>query len=242
MRLNDSIILDSGGKRLFSIANNVDFGFGNPKSEMVIESPAIIINNSRIDCGFIGAYCFINENVTIRHTERIGRFSSIAPDAYIGLVDHPIDSLSSSDYFFGRLKWNFCDNKYRYTDTFNVNYKSKIVIGNDVWIGMRAMVMRGVKIADGTIIAAGSVVTHDTEPYEIVGGVPARHIRYRFESEVIDALMSSRWWDYDVGVWNDKKISKATVELVRSVDSNAPRMNPLKIKVIPSENRYEFIE
>lgn len=76
----------------------------------------------------------------------------------------------------------------------------KNIIGNDVWIGARAMILSGVKIGDGAVIAAGAVVTKDVEPYTIVGGVPAKPIRKRFTDEQIDALIKLKWWDKD-DVW-----------------------------------------
>lgn len=73
----------------------------------------------------------------------------------------------------------------------------KTIIGNDVWIGARAIILSGVKIGDGAIIAAGAVVTKDVEPYTIAGGVPAKPIRKRFTDEQIDALINLKWWDKD---------------------------------------------
>ena len=77
------------------------------------------------------------------------------------------------------------------------------VIGNDVWVGMNVIIMRGVTIGDGAVIAAGSVVTADVEPYSIAGGIPAKHIRYRFSKEIIESLLEIRWWD-----WPEEKIRK----------------------------------
>ena len=76
-------------------------------------------------------------------------------------------------------------------------YKGDTVIGNDVWLGYEALVMPGVRIGDGAIVAARSVVTSDVEPYTIVGGNPARPLRERFAPEVIDALLEIRWWEWD---------------------------------------------
>ena len=73
--------------------------------------------------------------------------------------------------------------------------KGDIVIGNDVWIGYEAVIMAGVHIGDGAIIAARAVVTKDVPPYTIVGGVPARPIRKRFDEEVIRKLETLKWWD-----------------------------------------------
>ena len=85
-------------------------------------------------------------------------------------------------------------------DTFS---KGEVYIGNDVWVGARAVILSGVTIGDGAVIAAGSVVTKDVPPYAIVGGVPARLIKYRFSTEIIINLMKIKWWE-----WNDKVVYK----------------------------------
>ena len=76
--------------------------------------------------------------------------------------------------------------------------KGDTVVGNDVWIGYEALLMPGVTIGDGAIVAARSVVTSDVAPYTIVGGNPARPVRRRFPDAVIDELLEIRWWDWDV--------------------------------------------
>ena len=73
---------------------------------------------------------------------------------------------------------------------------SHVTTGNDVWIGHNAVVMGGVTLGDGAVVGAGAVVTHDVAPYEIVGGVPARHIGWRYAPEVIAAMERIRWWDW----------------------------------------------
>ncbi len=75
--------------------------------------------------------------------------------------------------------------------------KGNTVVGNDVWIGYRSLIMPGVTIGDGAIIATASVVTGDVPPYAIVGGNPARIIRMRFSPEEIQQLLQIRWWDWD---------------------------------------------
>lgn len=74
--------------------------------------------------------------------------------------------------------------------------RKRVVIGNDVWIGIRCIIMDGVSIGDGAVVAAGSVVTKDVAPYAIVGGVPAKVIRFRFNDSVIEKLLQLKWWDY----------------------------------------------
>lgn len=76
--------------------------------------------------------------------------------------------------------------------------KGDVVVGNDVWIGMEAIVMPGVKIGDGAIIGAKSVVTHDVEPYTIVAGNPARVIKKRFDDETIQRLLKIQWWNWSI--------------------------------------------
>ncbi|SCY18910.1 virginiamycin A acetyltransferase [Desulfoluna spongiiphila] len=76
--------------------------------------------------------------------------------------------------------------------------KGDIVVGNDVWIGYEAVIMAGVTIGDGARIGTRAVVTKDVEPYEVVGGVPARHISMRFEPDVIELLLRLAWWDLDI--------------------------------------------
>lgn len=81
--------------------------------------------------------------------------------------------------------------------------KGDTVIGNDVWIGQNAVILPGVHIGDGAIIGANSVVGSNVEPYTIVAGNPARSIRKRFDDELIDLLLSFRWWDKSIDEIND---------------------------------------
>ncbi len=74
--------------------------------------------------------------------------------------------------------------------------KGDIVIGNDVWIGFEAVILAGVKIGDGAIIGTRAVVTKDVPPYSIVGGIPAKIIRKRYSPDIIEQLLSLRWWDW----------------------------------------------
>jgi virginiamycin A acetyltransferase len=78
------------------------------------------------------------------------------------------------------------------------SHKGDIIVGNDVWIGFDATIMPGVKIGDGAIIGAKSVVTNDVEAYTVVGGNPAKVIRKRFEDEVIEMLLTIKWWDWSI--------------------------------------------
>lgn len=81
--------------------------------------------------------------------------------------------------------------------------KGDIIVENDVWIGYEAVILAGVTIGDGAIIGARAVVTKDVPPYTIVGGIPAKQIRKRFNEETIDTLLKLKWWD-----WSKERISK----------------------------------
>jgi acetyltransferase-like isoleucine patch superfamily enzyme len=124
----------------------------------------------------------------------IGSFTSIGPNVVIGgLGKHPIDWMSTHPVFYstlGQVSNSFA--KENHFEEFE-----DVQIGSDVWIGGNVLILDGVKISDGAIIAAGSVVIKDVMPYEIVGGVPAKNIRYRFDSSTINELMHLKWWEFD---------------------------------------------
>jgi acetyltransferase-like isoleucine patch superfamily enzyme len=125
----------------------------------------------------------------------LGKFCSIGPDILIGLGKHPSNTFVSTHPLFfstlGQAQEVICDRSY--FDEF-----APVTIGNDVWIGARAIILDGVNIGDGAIVAAGSLVTKDVPAYAIVGGVPAKVIKYRFEPSEIDFLMNFKWWDKDI--------------------------------------------
>lgn len=102
--------------------------------------------------------------------------------------------------------------------------KGDTVIQNDVWIGYNSLIMPGIKIGNGSIIASNSVVVKDVEPYSIVGGNPAKLIRKRFDNEIIDLLESIKWWD-----WPIEKIT-TNLEILTSNDvSKLREMSDMKI-------------
>lgn len=135
----------------------------------------------------IGECSYVNCGAIIGSGE-FGRFCSIGPYAVIGMPEHPISYLSTSPRLYGKA--NVFDLPSTWED-----YPSPPVVGSDVWIGAFAFIRQGIRIGTGAIIGAGSVVTHDVEAYEIVGGVPAKRIRSRFEPHVVEELLASRWWD-----------------------------------------------
>ena len=127
----------------------------------------------------------------------IGNFCSIAQNCiYILDHSHNIDTVST---------FPFCGNVAGPLRTKHIPppNKGNITIGNDVWVGLNCMIMGGVTIGDGAVIAAGSVVTKDVNPYSVTGGSPAKHIKYRFDYNIIDQLLDIKWWN-----WNDDTLAQ----------------------------------
>ena len=126
---------------------------------------------------------------------KIGKFCSIACGAKFLFTsgNHAMQSLSTYTFPIFFEEWGLDPKDIRSA----WDNKGDIVIGNDVWIGYEAVIMSGVKIGDGAIIGTRAVVTKDVEPYTIVGGVPAKPIRKRFDDETIKALEALRWWDWE---------------------------------------------
>jgi hypothetical protein len=120
----------------------------------------------------------------------------------IGDGNHPTTFLSTHPFQYGEAMGFDLWPEYREFRASGANElpqeirKSAPVIGNDVWIGGRSIIMRGVTVGDGAVIAGGSIVTRNVKPYEIVGGAPAKRIRPRFADETIDRLLKLKWWEY----------------------------------------------
>lgn len=150
-----------------------------------------VYQKTRLRCSRLGPMSYVAESSRIGYTD-IGAYCSIGPNVMLGgLGKHPLDKLSTHPAFYSsRLQ----------AGKSLVNFDSedelpRVTVGNDVWIGAGSIVLDGLTIGDGAVIAAGAVVTKDVPPYAIVGGVPARLIRYRFDEPTIEALLAWRWWE-----------------------------------------------
>jgi acetyltransferase-like isoleucine patch superfamily enzyme len=138
----------------------------------------------------IGNFTYISGRAKLLNL-KIGSYTSIAKGLKTGFGSHPTKRFSTSPVFHSIN--NVFKKKYIKETSFNSNIDTTY-IGNDVWIGLNVILMDGVNIGDGSIIAAGSVVNKDVPPYSIVGGVPAKLIKMRFDSETINILQDSEWW------------------------------------------------
>lgn len=141
----------------------------------------------------IGKYTYIGHNAVIYNTT-IGRFCSIGNNFTCCLGIHPLNGLSTSPMFYSKGR----QNGTTLSASNKIEEFQHVEIGNDVFIGDRVTILSGVVIGDGAVIGAGSVVTADVPPYAIVGGVPAKLIRYRFTPKQVAALLRIKWWNFDV--------------------------------------------
>lgn len=158
------------------------------KIDIVIEKDTDIDASCVVQDGvFIGHKTCIREDCIIHTGSKIGRYCSISTGVMVGPDSHPMDWLST--------------HSFQYQEQDHVQYhtrkKSGAIIGNDVWIGMRAIVQEGVVVNDGAIIGSSAVVTKEVPPYAIVAGVPARVIRYRFDEATIETLLALKWWEIE---------------------------------------------
>ncbi len=185
----------------------------------VVTDPSIQVGDYTIYDDFVNDPRDFQRNNVLYHYpinhERlaIGRFCSIACGAkfLFNSANHTQRSLST--YIFPVLFEEWGLDVERIPEAWD--NKGDIVVGNDVWIGYEAVILAGVTIGDGAIVAARAVVTKDVPPYTIVGGVPARPIRRRFSQPEIDRLLALRWWD-----WPAEKIA-ANLDAIQSGDLEA---------------------
>ena len=157
-----------------------------------LEENVVLFPNVNLSRCHIGRFTYIQAS-SYCHNVEIGPFCSIAFGVVIGLINHPLEYVSTSPIFY--------DNtqplpKFLINQTNDNANLARTIIGADVWIGHGAKIMAGVNIGVGAVIGAGAVVIKNVAPYEIVGGVPASTIRYRFHTKTIEELQHTKWWEF----------------------------------------------
>jgi len=145
---------------------------------------AIVREGSLLSHCSVGACTFINSGAQLYHTD-VGSYCSIGPSAVVGPNEHLPENATT------------CESLYPWSEMDRVQERNRprTTLEADVWIGAQAVILKGRTVGVGAIVAAGAVVREDVEPYAIVGGVPARTLRHRFDEALRARLLASRWWD-----------------------------------------------
>jgi len=159
----------------------------------------------------IGDWTYGNPSIMRWGTDHkliVGKYSSIGPDVSIMFGgNHRHDWITTSP-----LSAEIFQAYDKFPNAMNIknfNYsKGDLIIGNDVWIGAKSIILSGLTIGDGAVVAAGSVVSSDVKPYAIVAGNPAKEIKKRFSEEVINKLLTIKWWNFP-----DEKVNELSILL-----------------------------
>jgi acetyltransferase-like isoleucine patch superfamily enzyme len=213
-------------------AAGLDLEF-TPKSELTLgntyEAPCQIKTSLRDILAF-GAFSYINGRGRFTHV-RIGRYCSIAEGVAVGYPEHPIDWLSTSPVQYMRPGWAGAVGDWKRTK--HVTTK-ETEFGNDVWIGAGVFIRTGVTIGTGAVIGAHAVVTKDVPPYSVVVGNPGRIIKTRVPGDLIEPLLTSRWWEFSPVQlsgcpFNDPKASLKFIQKLR-LDGTSP-FKPKKLVI-----------
>ena len=154
-----------------------------------IHPTAVIYSGSQIVNTSFGRYSYCSYNCKIVNAE-IGAFCSISDHVYIGGEEHPMDWVSTSPVF-QNVRHSGPTKRF---SKFDVPSVRQTIIGSDVWIGHGATIKQGVTIGHGAVVGSNALVTKNVPPYAIVGGVPAKVIKYRFDEATIEALLHTEWW------------------------------------------------
>jgi Acetyltransferase (isoleucine patch superfamily) len=195
-------------KKLVKIAKNANIHY----AKMHFEGHNTIAGMTKVSGNLsMGTGSTIGMNCNLNGDIQIGRYCQLG--GYIGIysTNHPtnyITSFTSKDFLGGLLSAN--------------TQRGKVIIGNDVWIGHGAIILKDVTIGDGAVISAAAVVTKDVPPYAIVGGVPAKVIKYRFEKDVIEKLIEIKWWE------KGSEWMKKNIEIFRKPITSVTDLNSLK--------------
>lgn len=161
--------------------------------EAVIGRRCEVLAGTRVEYASLGDYSYLGEQCEVADAA-IGKFCAIANRVRIGAPNHPMERPAQH-------RFTYCPEYYeegveRDHAFFAGRRDARVVIGNDVWIGHAAIVLPGIRVGDGAVVAAGAVVSRDVAPYTVVGGVPARAIRDRFPRAIAERLARIGWWDW----------------------------------------------
>lgn len=159
----------------------------------------------------MGSFSYSNSALDLHAT--VGRYTSIASNVRLMSIGHPLDRFTTSNI-------SYCHPRYLKHSTYRFSPFEEpegITIGNDVWIGNDVLFKKGLTIGDGAVVAANSVVTKDVPPYAVVGGVPAKILKYRFSDSIRQKLLELEWWKYDFRDFIGQKNLEVDVDITAFV-------------------------
>lgn len=156
----------------------------------VIDKTSVVGTSCNVVNSEMNRYSYCGNNCQIVYAE-IGAFCSISDHVFIGGAEHPMGWVSMSPVF-QNVRHSGPSKRFA---KFNIPKSKKTIIGNDVWIGHGVTIKQGVIIGNGAVLGSNALITKDIPPYAVVGGVPARLIKYRFSEDVINRLGEIKWWD-----------------------------------------------
>jgi acetyltransferase-like isoleucine patch superfamily enzyme len=172
----------------------------------IFEGNNIINNNCKIKDTEVGRGTYIGRNCNLTGVV-IGKYCSIGTNISVIQGNHPKHYVSTHPAFFStacQAGFTFVEeNKFEEYIYIDKQKKVSAKIGNDVWIGNDVRIMAGVTVGDGAIIGAGALITKNIEPYSINVGIPGKVVGYRFDSEDIEWLLRTKWWNMDINLLNE---------------------------------------
>ena len=218
MSARESRIVDDAALQRLGLQISGDPGI---RGELRYENPAWIFGHRLKNCS-VGAFTFFNAaGLTSAYRVQFGRYSQIGESSVIGPPEHPYDWFSNHPFAFTRpsllpsmyVMPEFVRLAPEESDapSFAEETPNDTIIGHEAYVGVGCFVKRGIRIGDGAVVGARSVVTRDIPPYAIAVGSPARVVRLRFEDRIVERFLALEWWRYDLAPFK-QRVDFAKVE------------------------------